>query len=170
MKELLEECRKNKLSPNQYVYLFYLYYKIAKEFPISIREMNGLEDEGYIKCEEDDTIIVRSKTNKLFEVATDYSKFLEFWGTYPIKVNDNRGGYRVLRTKDENSRQAKDVKAKYAKYLKQHDKVMKGLLGYLHNMKNKMQYIVGIEVFLNQAMFEKYLDEDVEESTNEIKL
>jgi hypothetical protein len=36
-------------------------------------------------------------------------------------------------------------------------------------MRNKMQFVVGIEVFTNQNLWEKYLDEEIVDNNDRLK-
>ena len=89
---------------------------------------------------------------------------------YPSKVPNGSGGYRVLRSKDTDSKQAKDLKVKYLKLIKTpglHDKIIVGLDNYLKSLRPTMQYCVGVEVFINSQLWEKYYDLEEESQTNE---
>lgn len=157
----LEKLSELKLTPNQYIFLQCLFLNVDSSF-ITNPELKDLETEGFIKITTD-SVILREKGNKLFEIKPSDSLFLEFFTSYPIKVPNGKGGYRALRTKDTESKEAKNIKEKYFKIIKkpgEHEKILKGLKAYV---KNEFPYLVGIEVFLNAAKWEKYCDLDIDE-------
>jgi hypothetical protein len=91
-----------------------------------------------------------------------------------MKVPNGAGGYRILRAKDPNSQSAEKIKEKYLRIIKKqgkHKQIMEGLDGYLKENRSKLQYLQGVEVFLNQATWEKYIgvrDVEMEGFSNDI--
>jgi hypothetical protein len=157
--------------------LLFLIYNCSESVNLLNDLLKGLEIKQFLKNTKgivnqigDLTLVyLKAKGNDLFEEDLDNPEklFLEFWNLYPLKVPDGKGSYRILRSKDSETKQANELKKKYFILIKQagtHTKIIKGLTGYLSNMRNKMQFIVGIEVFINQALWEKYLDEDIVDS------
>jgi hypothetical protein len=163
----LEELNKYDLTPDEYVYLYIInseedYTDYSNFFNV---DTGYLEERGFIKFDEDDNIILRGDSLKLFVVNSQETKFLEFWNNYPMKVPNGAGGHRVLRAKDPDSKQGREIKAKYLKLIKKqgvHENIIAGLDRYLLENRAKMTYLQGIEVFINQQTWEKYLflDED----------
>lgn len=167
----LDKLNKLELTPNQWCLLECLFLNIDTPL-ITDSELEHAESEGYIKIMPDN-LVLRDKGRQLFEAKPSDSLFFEFFSKYPVKVIDGRGGYRILRTKDPDAKSVLELKKKYLTLIKQpglHEKIIKGLDNYLLNMKTKMQFIVGIEVFINQFLWEKYLDldETIEEKTEGI--
>jgi hypothetical protein len=173
----LDKLRKLKLNIPEYSYLFIRYHNLVITYyfnnPSNNIDFKYLENEGYIK-ETEEGIFLRQKAIDLFIESTPDTKFYEFYSNYPFKVSNGKGGYRVIRSKDINSKQATDLKVKYLKLIKTpglHEKIMKGLFNYMESLKPTMQYIVGVEVFINQLIFERYCDlDDVDNKTNEISI
>jgi len=158
----IEELKRLNLTANQYIFLNSIFLDVESAY-ITSEELNFLEKEGYIKCNEENRVILREKGKQLFEVKTSDSLFFEFFSSYPIKVPNGTGGYRVLRTKDTDTKQALELKRKYLDIVKkpgEHEKIMRTLPVYV---KNAHPYLVGIEVFLNQRTWEKYADLEVDE-------
>jgi len=181
---------KNDITLDEYFVLYCLYkkdynlifsiYNCEESTNLLNDLIKGLELKGFLKNVKgiisqigDLTLVyLKVKGLDLFEEDLDNPDklFLEFWNLYPLKVPDGRGSSRILRSKDSETKQANELKKKYFALIKQsgtHTKIIKGLNGYLSNMRNKMQFVVGIEVFINQELWEKYLDEEVIEENNE---
>ncbi len=188
----IKELIKNELTLDEYFILYSLYKKNyfelfnvfnCEESTILISDLiKGLELKGFIKDTKgivsvvgDLTLIyLKLKALDLFEedLSNPDRLFETFWNMYPLKVPDGRGSYRILRSKDSDTKQALELKKKYIQLIKvagTHTKIIKGLTGYLSNMRNKMQFIVGIEVFINQNLWEKYLDEEIVENNDRLK-
>lgn len=150
-------------------FLLYLYYnKLNLKDYSSIVISTGslllsLESKGFVKFADDcGDYILTKKSLILFESSVG-NKFEEFWSIYPIKVPNGKGGYRAIKTKDIDSKQALECKKKYINLIKkpgEHEKIIKGLNIYLKSLRPTLQYCVGVEVFLNQQLWEKYLDLD----------
>jgi hypothetical protein len=187
-----KELIKNELTLDEYYILYSLYKKEyfelfaifnCEESTVLLSDLvKGLELKGFVKDTKgiisivgDLTLIyLKLKALDLFEEDLNNPDrlFETFWNTYPIKVPDGRGSSRILRSKDSDTKQALELKKKYIQLIKvagTHTKIIKGLTGYLSNMRNKMTYVVGIEVFFNQFMWEKYLDEEIVDNISEEK-
>lgn len=175
MNEIIKRLQELSLSPNQYFYLYSLYLtNPTKEFITSPEQLH-LEQDGWIGY--DDNIpggnwILRNKGRNLFEVKSDSleQKFLRFWSYYPIKV-----GTRILKTKDDKSKEALDIKKKYISLIKKpgiHEKIIKGLENELNLRRkdNSMQYMQLVTTWINQATWEKYCDlEDITDKIGTVK-
>jgi hypothetical protein len=187
-----KELIKNELTLDEYFILYSLYKKEyfelfavfnGEESTVLLSDLvKGLELKGFVKDTKgivsvvgDLTLIyLKIKALDLFEedLSNPDKLFLEFWNMYPLKVPDGKGSYRILRSKDSETKQALELKRKYMQLIKvagTHTKIIKGLTGYLSNMRNKMQFVVGIEVFTNQNLWEKYLDEEIVDNISEEK-
>lgn len=152
----LSELDKLKITANQYCFLHSLFFNTDSSL-ITDDELSHLEKYEYIKI-TDTEVVLREKGKQLFEAKTSDSLFFEFFSSYPLKVPNGSGGYRVLRTKDTESKEALEVKKKYLAIIKkpgEHEKIIKTLPIYI---KNAFPYIVGITVFLNNKTWEKYCD------------
>lgn len=157
----LSELDKLKITANQYCFLYSLFFR-TDSCLLTDQELEHLQDQSYIKITEEE-VVLRDKGRQLFEATTSDSLFFEFFSSYPIKVPNGSGGYRVLRTKDTDSKEAIEIKKKYltiAKKPGEHEKIINGLKVYV---KNQFPYIVGIDVFLNKRIWEKYCDLEVKE-------
>lgn len=174
----------NGMSPDFYTFLFYVYNKqLDNAYLISGIQRTGVEFlvyDGYIEITKefrekklpDDRVISLNEpevslTNRglaLFEESDLEKKFDEFWELFPSKVPDGAGGYRILRTEGKDTHEYRETKRKYLTLIKKtgvHDKIMKGLRGYLYQERFKLQYTKGIQVFLNQHIWERYQDVEV---------
>ena len=165
----LDKLLELNLIISEYTYL-YLKYKFnnldINKYWNTLEKLNleKLEKLGYIKQTEDD-IVLRQKAVDLFVESTPETKFVEFYSVYPFKVPNGSGGYRVIRSKDINSKQAIELKAKYLKLIKtpgMHEIIIKGLHNYIRSLRPTLQFIVGIEVFINSHLWERYCDLDDE--------
>lgn len=165
---------KHNLIPNEYIYLYLKHHKLNKTIsdlkvlPVSQYNLDcfyeKLEEKGYIDWIEDEPTL-RPKAIALFEESDCDIKWLELFSSYPIKIPDGHGSYRILRTKDHESKVALELKRMYVHLIKNkvglHDKIMKGLKSYLDSNKHKMMYLVSLDKFIKDNMWEMY--EDVED-------
>jgi hypothetical protein len=148
------------MTPDDYIFLWGLY----TNFDLSACELYPnyvpLEEKGLIKIGED--YILTNEGKDIFEPKGVEAKFLEFWNHYPIHVNNGQGGKRALRASDSDTKQGRTCKSKYELILRKnpniHNNIMKGLSNYIKN--TKLQYVVGVEVFLNQELWDKWVGEE----------
>lgn len=162
----IAEITELKLTPNQYVYLAVLYdqgYKVANILAkISKEEKKLLITEDFIYEDLFGNIGMHDKTINIFkgEASTD-SLFDELYKTFPRKVPDGKGGFRVLRADSLDSKDAKTCKKKYLEIIKNdvsaHKKIINALGTELRARKNSMQYMNNLETWLNQRVYEKYI-------------
>lgn len=162
------QCLEEELTPSQYCYLKLLWEKNLDAARALYFNDKGLRDSmdhlielGYVMffSEETGYSIDKKKCNELF--GFEESKFWELFSSYPLKVPDGRGGYRVLRTRDPETKEAKEALKKYKKAIKsnrRHEKVMKCLNLELDSKKrtNSMQFMQQLITWLNQRTWEKY--------------
>lgn len=165
----LKEIFDLKLNPTQYLLLYLKYHNnsildlnLVTALNINKNDLIKLENLGFIKVTSPSLLdfVLREPANILFKETPEDKQFYEFWATYPMKVPNGASGYRILRARDPNSQSAEKAKAKYLRLIKKpgtHKKIMEGLDGYLKEYRSKMQYLQGVDVFLNQATWEKYI-------------
>ena len=159
----LEVLIKEDLTPDDYVFLWGLYHNYnlndVEFYPNHI----PLEEKGFIKLGED--WMLRTRGKLLFEPQGLDAKFIEFFSSYPF-----RAGQRVLRDKNCDTKQALLCKRKYEIILKKHpnihSKVMEGLHNYVKSTENR--FLCGVEVFLNQEMWNKYVGDIKEKDNSEL--
>lgn len=166
------------LNPNQYTFLAVFYsqgYKVAKSFiTLTQRELNELLEKEYIKTDIFNSVVIGKKALDLFEV-TDFDKmFEELYTLFPRKVPDGRGGYRILRSEALDSKDAEVCKKKYKKILGRnkelHKQIMQALKQELALRKGpNMQYMKGLEAWLNDRIFEKYFGLDITDPQEKTK-
>jgi hypothetical protein len=179
----LEEILGLKINPTQYLLLYLKYHNssildhtLVTALNINKNDLIKLEGLGLIKITNSSLLdfVLREPAKNLFTESPDHKLFYEFWGTYPMKVPNGAGGYRILRAKDPNAQSAEKIKEKYLRIIKKqgkHKQIMEGLDGYLKENRSKLQYLQGVEVFLNQATWEKYIgvrDVEMEGFSNDI--
>jgi len=166
----------NNLTLSEYTYLYCLYNKL--EYKISMfdksLDVDYLETLGFIKLDWDSgpipVPILRSKALLLFEQNKTAYSFESFWADYPIKVPASNGNYRVIKSKDLNSKQAKECQTKFNRLIKvpgEDKKIKVGLDNYLKTLRPTLQYCVGVEVFLNQQLYQRYCDLEEEPQKQE---
>lgn len=159
---------KIRLTPNEYVYLYLKYHNLTQTWLDAGFDVDreSLDERGWVNA-LDDGIILRPKAIELFEELDVDVKFYEFFGTYPLKVPNDSGGYRPLRAKDITAGQAVKLKKLYTAVIKKepglHDKIMSGLFAYLKTYRNKMAYVVNSDKFVEDRMWELY-EEDMTSS------
>lgn len=152
-----------QLSPNEYVYLYCLYHKLN---PDRFYYMGSLEQRGYVKYLGDDgdlsNVSLREGAIKLFEVSNEDSMWSEFFTTFPLKVPDNKGGSRPLRSGNLETEFAKRVKPKYLGIIsgkpELHKAIMASLLAEMdmRRASSSFAYMNAMEAWLNQKNWEKY--------------
>jgi uncharacterized HAD superfamily protein len=152
------------ISVEQYVLLHLFYYKqfdeikelFGKEKSIDIR--NSLTD--YFLSTTDtkftESVISKNKVQKLLGIRSDIINFWEFYNCYPLKV-----GSRVLRAAGVSSQLAQKHEKKYLakiKTIEQHQQAINAITAFVSKQKqaNKLQYLPGIEVVLNNALWEQW--------------
>lgn len=105
---------------------------------------------------------LRQKGIHLFETSTPDTKWLEFLGTFPVKVPARNGGTRPLKISDPNSKGNVKIKNKYINIIKSnpdiHDKIISVLKAEMKMRKDsgEMQYMHNMETWLNQADYDKF--------------
>lgn len=156
----------NNLTPNQATLLFLLYYNkyedIANMFtkPIAVEIRNSLIGTKYLLngiVPFKETIISKKEVEKLFDIRADAINFWEFYAKYPIKV-----GSRALRATGHNTEIAKKHEKKYlsrVRTLEQHTLAIQSLEAYVakKKQKNELQYLPGMDVVLNNSMWEQWV-------------
>jgi hypothetical protein len=175
------------LTPNTYVYLYYIYNKqIDNAYLISGLSRTQIEDLVYDKYIEvideyrkstltdgrvvnlgEPEVVLLQRAKNLFEEQEVDTKFNEFWELYPSKVPDGAGGIRILHAENNGSNDYRICKQKYLKIIKNkpglHDKIIQALKTQLKVTKNRLQYMNGAEVYINQRIWEKYLNLETQE-------
>lgn len=167
------------ITPDFYVLLRLLKEKRYEElrvFNISIISLqdlvNNLVLNGYIidignPIMFDATkLLLTKKSQDLFKTKDNFETL---FNSYPLKVNNGRGGYRVLRPSVTDSEVYKNCKLKYNLYIKGRpdlpDKIYQALLVQLEVERDSLQYLQQFQVWINQKSFEKYFDYEL----NDIK-
>ena len=154
------------MNLNQYLSLLKLYAfsEDRQVLPIKVHddELEFLIKEGYI-IQENESAILTDKGREVFEGAED-DLFEEFFSTYPHKVPDGVGGHRVLGTKDHNTQFGSNIKKKWHKITKNNKSFQQDIIDALkyelnyRKRTNGLQFMQGMEVWLNKATWEKYID------------
>ena len=90
-----------------------------------------------------------------------------------MKVSTNRG-FRILHAADPDCKSNNKARAKYSRIVGTkkfvHDKIIKLLKVQLKVERDRLEYMQGLEVWLNNHTWEKYIniDENAEQSENRI--
>ena len=166
----------NKLDFNMYCFL-YLLYKNEENRAHNICKFNlfplkYMEDLGLLKIKDYNIEYYNTeltpKGKSLFETDpnSDKAKFNEFWEAFPREVPDGKGGKRILRSVGYTTQDYLDSKEKYIRIIKDkpglHQKILLGLKNHLITDKNRLTYFNGILVYINQKIWEKYWDLNLE--------
>lgn len=110
-----------------------------------------LEEKGFIKVAES-TIMMLSKSSSLFEEVN--INFNELFFAYPQCCPDRRG----LRSVNKDTQDYKTCRSKYLRKVKtkeKHDKIVSIVKKYIEVIpKEKLNFLNGLEVFINQAGWE----------------
>jgi len=159
------------LTPNQYVYLALLYSQgdiVAKMLVnLADEEYKYLLEQDYITYDNKKRVQILAKGDRLFHPQEEEDDlFSEFYKAFPRKVPDGKGGIRVLRAENLDSKDAETCRRKYNNIVKGDKKLHKKILGALKTelriKKNSLQFMNNLETWLNQRVYEKYtgFDED----------
>lgn len=161
-----ELIKKHKLTPNQTVILYLLYYKkfddISEIFgKLEARKIrDSLVDTQYILSDANqkftETILSNKHIEKLFDIRVDDINFWEFYNCYPIKV-----GSRVLRSAGPTSQIALKHEKKYLTKVKKtddHIKAIKAITAFVSKQKQagKLAFLPNMETVMNNAMWEQW--------------
>lgn len=182
----LKYLKDNHLSPDEYVALRLIKDKEFEDlsvFDITVsykRELiNFLVVNGYIidignpLHWEYDKLLLTKKSLDLFKTK-DEDTFTRLWNTYPSKVPNGKGGYRVLKPISCDSELFKLHKAKYKAYVKGRpeleEKMYLALTTQLEMEKNSLMYFQNFQTWWNQHTFEKYFDLEAEKELEEKRL
>jgi hypothetical protein len=166
----LEQCEYNALEPQHYVWLYLIYHKEeGRAWSLSYlqkADLEYLERNGFIKVGEYilekgyNKVTLTKKAVELFESTGNDKLFEELWSLFPQKVDDGRGGFRVLRAVSIESKDAEVCRAKYLAIIKGrieiHSHIIKCLKAQLHAEKYKLMYLNNLQTWLNQKIWERY--------------
>ena len=165
----------NSISADDFLALYAIYRKGFKTLDKLKLNPNwdDLQSKGYVKLGDSvEKHIIRQEFIDLF--SSDFDQmFAELISTYPMKVSTNRG-YRILHAADPNCKSNQKAKAKYSRIVGTkkfvHDKIIKLLKVQLKVERDRLEYMQGLEVWLNNHTWEKYIniDENAEQSENRI--
>jgi hypothetical protein len=151
-----QETLLDKYVDNPHVFIYRLFKGlIDKGYIITPYELIDFNNKESIKLD-------KSKCLSLFGVAKENTAFYTLFSTYPQKVPARSGGTRSLRPANVDGKQAKALMKKYfAKVGKKEDKqkhvqaVLEAELA-LRRKTNALQYLPGLEVYLNGYKWESY--------------
>jgi len=176
----------NKISPSEYCILSLLYHKqyikLKEIFALGVVDfdlLTKLESNHFIKLIESkdklmesfffESINLRSKGLSLFEIDSNYSKFLDLWNRYPIKVNTETG-IRTLRPANPESDEGKHCYKKWKEIVGSHpekaDHMIKALERQLIEERGNLAYFRQFIVWLNKRIYQRY-SSDTKIETNE---
>lgn len=171
--------KKYKLSLIDYLTLFYIktfddkYYDDFRDlFTPNSTELTSLEVKGFIKNATKGSYL-RDLGNELFDNPKD-DLFKEFYKLYPSRVPNGRGGYRGVSTDKIDGIAAAKTRKKWNSITKGDIELQKHIINclsyQLDNMKhsNSIQYLQDIDVYLNQATWEKW-ESELEKKSEKIK-
>lgn len=161
--EILHLVRDLEISPDDYVYMFLKAHNQSTDGYVLDWSSSRLEEKGYLKITSED-IILRQKALDLFFKQNDL--FALFWSKYPVKVpNSNGPGYRMLKSKDLDTKQAETCRKKFEKLPHNKELIIKCLEKELDYRRSNgsFPYMQNVETWLNQRTYEKFMN-DVEET------
>jgi hypothetical protein len=161
---------KNKLSPDDYVYLLARYKKWSFGGELKGRpRLDHLQKEGFIK-RTSEGVVVREKFISLIETDFD-SMFAALLARYPIKVG-GYGQHRILHAVDPKAKANEKARKKYKSIVdgnpSLHEKILGLLDVQLTHTRNSLQYMQALEVWINNRSWEKWEGiETIETKSNE---
>ena len=161
------------LNANQYMHLALLHQEVKNDLaPLTENDLNDLISREYLEILIGKEYLT-SKGFELFETAesTIDTYFKELYEAFPRQVSDGKGSFRILRSKSLDSQDGETCKKKYSNVLKDdkdlHKKIMKGLYTELHMRKNSMAYMQNLQTWINQKVWEKYWDLEIDLGSTE---
>lgn len=160
----------NKLTSDLFILLHWKYHNnydlpwtIVQKSLEDEQSLEYLESEGFIKIIGDKDFELRQKAKELFEISSPDRKWLEFLGTFPLKVPAQGGGTRALKIASPDSKANIKIKSKYLSIIKnkpgEHERIISVLKAEMKMRVNSanMQYMNAMEAWLNQANYDKYM-------------
>jgi hypothetical protein len=162
----LAACKRNKITPDQYVLLYLLHFKdfktieaiFTKSYAIILR--NQLNSTKYILGKPEDkfreTVLSKNNVCKLLGIRTDEIAFVDFYLEYPIRVKN-----RVLRAGSVDTVLGKKHEEKYLKRVttkKAHEEAIKAVKAFVATQKQagRLEYLPNMETVLNNSMWEQW--------------
>ena len=163
----LNKLSRNKISPNQFVLLYLLYFKdwektkklFSHDDAISIR--NSLIDTKFIlACKENtkftETTISTKNVAKLLDIRSDAVNFLEFFNEYPMKI-----GNRMLRPRDSDTVEGKRLEKKYLTKVTskvEHKLAVDANRAFVEKQRvaGQLQFLPALEVVINNSRWESW--------------
>lgn len=151
------------LTPSTFVYLYLVAHKIphTPSSIISPIELNWLEKTDWIKISPE-SIELREKSYRLFEVSDKDRAWIEFFMEFPMKVNGSGGATRPLRPTTLEAKANEPTKKKYLAVIKNNPDLHSTILQTLKaevDMRRRthtLTFMNAIDTWLNQRMWEKY--------------
>lgn len=163
----LLKCKLNDLLPDEYVLLYFLYFKnyieiekiFGKEYAIQLR--NKLCETKYILSNNQILFkhtILSEHVKKLLDIKDDIINFWEWYNIYPHKV-----GTRILRAVSIDTKKAKKHERQYlsiVKTLDMHKDICKRTEDFvaMKRQSNSLEYLPQIERILNNREWENWID------------
>jgi len=160
----------NKLTSDLFILLHWKHHNnydlpwtIVQKSLEDEQSLEYLESEGFIKIIGDKDFELRQKAKELFEISSPDRKWLEFLGTFPLKVPAQGGGTRALKIASPDSKANIKIKSKYLSIIKnkpgEHERIISVLKAEMKMRVNSanMQYMNAMEAWLNQANYDKYM-------------
>jgi uncharacterized HAD superfamily protein len=162
----VEQLKKVKLTPNQMLIIYLIYYKqfeniseiFGKLEALKIR--NSLVNTQFILSGANqkftETILSNKHVEKLLDIRIENINFWEFYNCYPIKI-----GSRVLRSSGSNSQIALKHEKKYLSRVKtkeRHELAIKSITVFVSKQKqaNKLEFLPNMETVMNNSMWEQW--------------
>jgi hypothetical protein len=160
----------NELTADLYVLLHNKHfgnYELPKRIKESLLEddqaLEYLQSLGFIKILDNNDFDLRQSGINLFVSTNNDEKWLEFLGTFPLKVPARNNGTRALKVANPDSPANSKIKAKYISIIKndpnKHSLIMKVLNAEMKMRKDSgnLPYMNAMEAWLNQANYDKYM-------------
>ena len=158
--------QENKLSADLYVLLYCKHNGlvvpeyVGKKLFRDEDALKYLQAKEFIKITVENEFSLRQKAINLFQIDSPTTKWLEFLGEFPLKVPGRNGSARVLKVANPDSKGNVKIKKKYLALIKtvSHDRIIKALQAEIDMRKksNELQYMHGMDTWLNQADYDKY--------------
>lgn len=162
----IQELKDLQLRPDQYLWLRSVFDTgNPPDLPL-MEDLSDLQAKGFIKIVED-KVELREKALTMFTLPDKEleAMFAELLSSYPLKVT-TRSGTRVLHAADPMALANRKLFRTYKKILgrnrAKHKEIISLLNIQLDHQRDNLQYLQGLEVWLNQRTWEKWKGIDTE--------
>lgn len=143
----------------------YMFQVEKRALPIRVHDEDlvYLVNKGYIEHKDNDEVTLTELGREIFELKEDL--FIKFFETFPYRVPDGTGDYRILGTKSPDTILGNKIRKKWISITKADIELQKTIIkGLEHELEyrrrtSSLLYMQNMETWLNNGSWQKYTDE-----------